>query len=250
MTTTYITNGTLIDGNGGEPVANAAILIEDNLITAVGPAAQVAKPQGEFIEIDAQGGYILPGLIDAHVHVTLEGVNIARDLQTPFSMRFYNSVTYMKRTLEAGITSVRDAGGADAGLKQAVETGVIVGPRIQISVTILSTTGGHGDGWMLSGGEYDMFPAYPGYPSGICDGVDEVRKKVREVLRAGAEVVKICSTGGVLSPTDHPEFTQFSPAELEVIVQEAAFPSRHQGHVPCAGARGHQECGASRHSFD
>ncbi|MBZ0278318.1 MAG: amidohydrolase family protein, partial [Anaerolineae bacterium] len=118
---------------------------------------------------------------------------------------------------------VRDAVGADLGVKQAVEQGLILGPRMQISISVLGITGGHTDGWMPSGAAYNLFPAYPGNPDGICDGVEEVRKKVREVLRAGAEVVKICSTGGVLSPTDHPEFTQFSPEELAVIVQEARY---------------------------
>jgi len=88
---------------------------------------------------------------------------------------------------------------------------------------VLTTTGGHGDGWMLSGMEYDLFMSYPGFPECRVDGVEDCRRKVREVLRAGADVIKICSTGGVLSPTDHPEFTQFSPEELEVIVREAAY---------------------------
>jgi imidazolonepropionase-like amidohydrolase len=102
-----------------------------------------------------------------------------------------------------------------------VEQGLIVGPRLQISITALSTTGGHGDSWMPSGVSLDV--AYPGCPSGICDGVEQVRQKVREVLRAGAEVVKVCTTGGVLSPTDHPEATQFTVEELQVMVQEATF---------------------------
>ena len=129
----------------------------------------------------------------------------------------------MRRTLEAGITSVRDAAGADAGMKQAVEAGVVPGPRMQISIAGLTITGGHVDYWMRSGNEFHLLPAYPGFPDGRCDGVDGVRQKVREVLRAGAEVIKICATGGVLSPTDHPEFTQFSPEELDVIVREAAY---------------------------
>src|SRR6185436_2037361 len=83
--------------------------------------------------------------------------------------------------------------------------------------------GGHVDFWMRSGNEFHLLPAYPGFPDGRCDGVDGVRKKVREVLRAGADVIKICATGGILSPTDHPEFTQFSPEELDVIVREAAY---------------------------
>lgn len=224
MTYTIIRNGTLLDGNGGTPLAGAALLIEDEKVLAVGPAANLAAPAGAAVtEVDAGGGYILPGFIDTHVHLMLEGVNLLKDMMAPFSLRFYNSVHYMRRTIDAGITSVRDAGGADAGTKQAVESGLVVGPRMQISVQILSITGGHGDGWMPSGTVFDLIPAYPGMPYPIADGVDGVRLKVREVLRAGAEIVKICSTGGVLSPTDHPEFTQFSPEELDVIVREAAY---------------------------
>ena len=218
-----IRNGTLIDGTGAAPLTDAAVLVKDNRIQAVGKANSIRLPDAQTTEIDAKGGFILPGMIDTHVHVMLEGVNIIRDMMTPFSMRFYNSVTYLKNTIEAGITSVRDAGGADAGTKQAVESGVILGPRLQISISVLTTTGGHGDGWMLSGMEYDLFMAYPGFPECRVDGVDDCRRKVREVLRAGADVIKICSTGGVLSPTDHPEFTQFSPEELEVIVREASY---------------------------
>ncbi len=223
MATTLIRNGTLIDGTGSAPIPNAAVIIEDNRIVAAGPAGSATPVGGSVTSIDARGGFILPGLIDTHVHLTLEGVNIARDMMTPFSMRFFKAVVNARRTLDAGITSVRDAGGADAGLKQAIETGVIDGPRLQISTAVLSITGGHVDGWMRSGNEFNILPPYPGMPDGRCDGIDGVRLKVREVLRAGADIVKICATGGVLSPTDHPEFTQFSPEELDVIVREAAY---------------------------
>jgi imidazolonepropionase-like amidohydrolase len=223
MAFTLIRNGTLIDGRGGAPLPCAGVLIKDDHIQAVGRASDLRLPKGSLTRIDASGAFVLPGFIDAHVHLTLQGVNIARDMAMPFSLRFYNSVEHMRRTLEAGVTSVRDAGGADAGMKQAVEDGVVLGPRIQISITPLSITGGHGDSWMRSGNEFHLFPTHPGLPDGRCDGLDGVRLKVREVLRAGAEVIKICATGGVVSPTDHPAFTQFSPEELEVIVREAAY---------------------------
>lgn len=223
MQNILIYNGTIIDGNGGPPVRDGAVLIENNRIKSVTPSADMRQADSDIKKIDAGGGTILPGFIDTHVHVMLEGVNIARDLATPFSQRFFNSVKFMRRTVEAGITSVRDAGGADAGVKAAVESGIVLGPRLQISIAVLTITGGHADGWMRSGGEFNLFPPYPGFPDGRCDGLDGVRSKVREVLRAGADVIKVCSTGGVLSPTDHPEFTQFSPEELEIIVQEAAF---------------------------
>jgi imidazolonepropionase-like amidohydrolase len=223
MTYTLIRNGALIDGAGNSALPEAAVLIEDNRIRAAGPASRLPLPDADILDIDAHGGVILPGLIDAHVHLMFEGINIARDMAMPFSLRFYNALQHMRRTVEAGITTVRDAGGADAGVKQAVEQGIVLGPRMQISVTALTITGGHGDGWMLSGNQFQIFPAYPGSPDNRCDGVAGVRQKVREVLRAGAEVIKICATGGVLSPTDHPEFTQFSPEELDVIVREAAY---------------------------
>ena len=235
MKRTLVRNGTLIDGNGGPLRKNASVLIEDNRIVQVGDADSIAQPGGEVQVIDAQGGYILPGFVDCHVHLALENLTIERVLSTPLSFTLFQSIDHMRRTLEAGVTSVRDAGGADQGLQQAVEEGLVAGPRMQITITILSITGGHLDYFMPSGNEYNLFPAYPGRPAGICDGVEEVRKKVRELLRAGAEVIKVCTTGGTMSPRDHPTFTQFSPAELSVMVEEAAF---HGGKKVMAHAQG------------
>ena len=237
MTQSLIFNGTLIDGRGGPPIADGAVLVEEGRIVAAGARASVtARP--DATAIDARGGWILPGLIDTHVHVMLEGLNIPRMLTTPFSYNFYKALSHMRRTIDAGITTVRDAGGADLGLKQAQADGLIVGPRMQISVTALSITGGHGDGWMPSGFSLDLFPPYPGMPDNKCDGVEEVRRKVREVLRAGAEVIKVCSTGGVLSPTDHPEFTQFTEEELRVMVQEGAYRRGIKVMAHAQGAEG------------
>ena len=238
MATTLIRNATLIDGTGRPPVVNAAILIKDNQIDSVGPAGEIKLPDSEMIELDAGGGFVLPGFFDTHVHLLFEGFNMVRDMQEPFSARFYKSVNYMRRTIEAGVTSVRDAGGADAGVKKSVDSGEIVGPRMQISISVLTITGGHGDGWMLSGNEWELFPGYPGYPHGLVDGEEHVRRKVREVLRAGAEVIKICATGGVLSPTDHPEFIQFSPEELRIIVEEAKFRRGVKVMAHAQGAEG------------
>lgn len=220
---THIFNGTLIDGNGGNPVKNTDVVIQDNRIVQVGTNAAPPADAQNVTKIDAQGGYIMPGMIDTHVHLMINLRSSEQMLNTPFSFGFYESVQNMQQTLDAGITTVRDAGGADLGLKQAVESGVVPGPRVQISISVLSITGGHTDFRRNSGIVVNLLPLHPGVPSGICDGVEEVRKKVREVLRAGAEIIKICSTGGVMSPTDHPEFIQFSPEELDVIVQEAAY---------------------------
>jgi imidazolonepropionase-like amidohydrolase len=238
MALTLVRNGALIDGNGGPPVPNAAVLIDDNRIRFAGPEQAAPLPDRPLTRLDARGGTILPGLIDTHVHLMISRIDTLRGLTSPFSLPFYEAIDNMRRTLDAGFTSVRDAGGADLGLKQAVEQGLLPGPRMQLSITALSITRGHGDGWVPSGGDIALMAAHPGRPDGICDGVDGVRLKVREVLRAGAEVVNICATGGVLSPTDHPEFVQFSPAELEAIVQEAAFRRGVKVMAHAQGAEG------------
>jgi imidazolonepropionase-like amidohydrolase len=231
----YIHNGTLLDCTGASPLANWAVLLEDNKIKEVGEKGKFQVPQNELEEIDAQGGTIMPGFIDTHVHLNGELFNLEEWVSRPFSYTFYQTIDFMRRTLMAGVTSVRDAGGVDYGMKKAVEDGLIVGPRMQISITLLSTTGGHNDNWLRSGIDPNLFTGYQGCPDGRCDGVEEVRKKVREVLRAGADIIKICSTGGVMSPTDKPEYTQFSPEELAVIVQEAAY---HGGKKVMAHAQG------------
>lgn len=241
MSYIHIHNGTLIDGNGGEPLRNANILIKDNRIVEIGKTLNrttISSDVESITRIDAQGGYILPGLIDTHVHMMFEIAPLEQRVSTPFSLNFFKSTQHMRRTLDAGITTVRDAGGADFGVKQAIEQGIVDGPRMQISISVLGITGGHTDNWNPSGISTPLFPEYPGNPNGICDGVEEVRKKVREILRAGAEVIKVCSTGGVLSPTDHPEFTQFTEEELRVMVQEGEFRRGVKVMAHAQGAEG------------
>jgi len=220
MPYTLVHNGTLIDGSGRAPVPDAALLLDGKVIKDVGRLADLRQPEGEITTLDAQGGWILPGFIDAHVHIMFEGHDMVQAVSRPFALKYYLAIDHMRRTIEAGVTSVRDAGGAELGVKQAVEQGLILGPRLQISVNALSITGGHGDDWLPGGGSH-FTPEGPGVPDGICDGVPGALKKVREVLRAGADIVKIHATGGVLSPTDRPDFVQFSPEELNAIVQEA-----------------------------
>ncbi|WP_313891073.1 amidohydrolase family protein [Psychrobacillus sp.] len=224
MSITIIKNGTLIDGQGGEPVAGGAVAYDGSKIVFVGLQKELPSFDGEIAEIDAEEGFILPGFIDSHVHVMMEYGPIESTLSTPFSYNFYKSISYLKDTLYAGVTTVRDCAGADLGLKKAIEDGLVEGPRLQVSIMALTTTGGHGDSYTTSGQYVGLMQnPYPGMPNGVCDGVEEVRKKVREMLRAGADVIKVHATGGVLSPTDHPEFTQFSIEELKVMVEEAKF---------------------------
>ena len=221
MSYTLINNGTLINGTGRTPIENAAVLIEDNLIIAAGPEESVKIPDSNVNTVDAKGCFILPGFVDAHVHLMTDDFGREETIYTPLSLYFYNAIERMQRTLNAGVTTVRDAGLADVGIKLAVEKGIIIGPRIQISIAPLSITGGHFD-FMLNSG-FDIKPMYPGYPDGIADGPEEVRKAVRKIMRAGAEVIKVMVTGGIISANDHPEYPQFTPQELEVIVQEAGY---------------------------
>ncbi|WP_430786533.1 amidohydrolase family protein [Virgibacillus flavescens] len=238
MTTLLIKNGLLIDGNGGDPQIGSVVVVESNRITFVGSEENYPMT-GEEKVVDAAGGAILPGFIDTHVHVMMEFSPIAERLATPFSLMYYKAAKYLESTLHAGITSVRDALGADLGIKKAVEDGLIAGPRLQLSINALTITGGHGDGYTISGNTTDLLPSdYPGMPNGRCDGVEEVRKKTREMLRAGAEVIKVHATGGVLSATDHPEFTQFSLEELKTIVEEGHFRKGVKVMAHAQGAEG------------
>ncbi|GEK58410.1 amidohydrolase family protein [Marinococcus halophilus] len=238
MENTLIKNGTLIDGKGNDPITNASVLIQDDKIQAIGPEAELKAADNTSV-IDAEGKYVLPGFIDTHVHMMLEMKSMQKTLTTPFSYRFYESVHYLERTIQTGITSVRDAGFADAGLKQAVNDELVKGPRMQISINPLTITGGHGDHWMRSGVDaYLTGVDHPGMPNGVCDGTEEVRKTVRKMLRAGADVIKVHATGGVTSPTDHPEFTQFTQEELEVMVEEASFRKGKKVMAHAQGSEG------------
>ncbi|MUK90539.1 amidohydrolase family protein [Ornithinibacillus sp. L9] len=238
MVKQLIKNGLVVDGNGGEPKKDHVVVTENDQIVYVGPESGYSVT-GKEIVVDAADGTILPGMIDTHVHMMLEYSPVSQRLETPFSFMYYQAAEYLKNTLQAGVTSVRDALGTDLGVKKAVEEGLIPGPRLQLSINALTITGGHGDGYQVSGNELDLMPSgYPGMPSGKCDGVAEVRKKTREMLRAGAEVIKVHATGGVLSATDHPEFTQFSLDELKAIVEEGRFRKGVKVMAHAQGAEG------------
>ena len=204
----------IFDGTGADPY-RADVAIEDERIVAVGPGLD-----GDAV-VDLTDKTLLPGFFDTHTHVTLSHADLWRLVQRPFSYQFYEAARNLERTLAIGITTVRDAGGADLGIQQAIKDGLIAGPRTQISLAMLSQTGGHADDWMPSGSFLEFFGPHPGRPSGIVDGPDEMRRKVRELVRAGADVIKVATSGGVLSTRDDPRHAHFRPAELEVLVEEA-----------------------------
>ncbi len=217
MTRIVFHGGKVFDGTGAA-LADADVMIEDGRVIEVG--SQLDGDDG----VECTGKAILPGLFDTHVHLIsrYEDFDEVRVMHEPFSAPFFRVTENLRRTLACGITTVRDAAGADAGLRLAVDEGSLVGPRMQISVTMLSMTGGHNDPWLPSGGTGPWGQPYPGMPSGVCDGVDGVAAKVREVIRAGADVIKIASSGGFLSPDDDPTQPNFSEAEVEAIVRTAA----------------------------
>src|SRR6266516_7565130 len=216
-----ITNGAIIDGRGGDPQVGT-LLVENEHIIALGRKDQVAIPR-DAIVIDAMGGSILPGLIDCHVHFMLEYPDIMRELTTSPSLRLLLGIPRMQATLEAGITTVRDAGGTPAGLKKAVERGIISGPRMQVAVSVISQTGGHGDGFFPCCIDIGLFGIqFYDVPNGVADGIEEVRKTTREILRAGADWIKLATTGGVLSVSDTPTSSQLTIDEIATAVYEAA----------------------------
>jgi len=216
--TTAILGATLIDGTGAGPVRDVAIIVEGDRIVRVGPG--IDPPRGAQV-IDAAGRTAMPGMIDCHVHMLFHPASLQERLLTPPSLQLFYGARNARETLDAGVTTVRDAGMTPQGFKMAIERGLIPGPRMRIAVAILSQSGGHGDSMMPSGVRTRMF-AGPETPNNVVDGPDEVRKAVRELLRAGADFIKLCSTGGVLSPADEPGHSQFSPEEIEVMVREAA----------------------------
>ncbi len=217
-----ITNGTLIDGQGGDPQTGMTVVIDGAYISALGRQGQVHVPR-EATVIDANGGSILPGLIDTHVHFTMEYPDVLRGLLTPPSLRLLQAIPRMRATLEAGVTTVRDAAGSPAGLKMAVEAGIIAGPRMQVAITLISQTGGHGDGFYPCCVDIGFFGgSFTDIPNGVADGVEEIRKTVREVLRAGADWIKLATTGGVLSTSDAPTSSQLTVEEIATAVYEAA----------------------------
>ena len=217
---TVFTGGLLFDGTGADP-APADVVVSDGRIVDVGTGLD-----GDT-QVDCTGRTLLPGLFDCHVHLTLNGIGLLGALQKPFSYQFYEAAVNLRRTLEAGITTVRDAAGADLGIKQAVEDGLLTGPRVQISIGLITQTGGHGDPWMPSGQCAGLAVPHPGRPPALADGPDEMRRTARTLLRAGADVLKVCTTGGVLSPRDDPRHSQFTSEELDILVTEATAQGRY-----------------------
>jgi imidazolonepropionase-like amidohydrolase len=208
--------GTLIDGTGVDPIRDAILTIEGNTIVAINRGVEPAR---DTEVIDAEHLTVMPGLIDSHVHLGSSTWSVQERLLMPHSLTIAHALNHARITLEAGFTTVRDAGGTPRGVKMAIEQGLFPGPRLRIAVAALSQTGGHGDSMMPNGAS--IRPTNSEMPSTVVDGVEEVRRATREVLRAGADQIKVHTSGGVMSPNDEPTATGFSPEEIAAIVYEA-----------------------------
>lgn len=215
-----VRNARLFDSPAGVFRPGMTIVIEGERIAAVTQEPIVVDDAARTI--DADGRAVLPGLIDAHVHVVATSHDLAGLALQPASLVTAQSSQLMAAMLRRGFTTVRDAAGADHGLRSAVERSLFEGPRLFIAGQPISQTGGHAD-MRPQGVRGEMFCACagPGLAGAIADGVGEVRRAVREQVRQGANHIKIMAGGGVSSPTDPIDGTQFSVEELRAAVEEA-----------------------------
>jgi imidazolonepropionase-like amidohydrolase len=219
--------GTLLDGTDGPAVREAVILVEGERIKAVG--SRLAIPDGARV-LDLSGFTVLPGFIDAHTHLTAALVGEpgwdsapARDTLADYALR---AAFHARQALEAGYTSAREvgaAGFADVALRNAINLGRVPGPRLQVAAHAIGITGGHCD---TSGFAPGLFGHEPGIAEGIANGPEEIRAAVRYQVKYGADVIKICATGGVISVGDTAGAQQYDRAELEAAVQAAHMLER------------------------
>jgi imidazolonepropionase-like amidohydrolase len=220
MTRVVVRNARLFDSHAGTLRPGTTIVVQGERIAAV---TQEPIPVDDVQrDIDAGGRAVLPGLIDAHVHVVATSHDLAGLALQPASLVTAQSSQLLRAMLQRGFTTVRDAGGADHGLREAVASGLFEGPRLYVAGQPISQTGGHAD-MRPKGVRGPMFCACAGLglTGVIADGVAEVRRAVREQVRQGADHIKIMAGGGVSSPTDPIDGTQFSVDELRAAVEEA-----------------------------
>ena len=213
---TIVRAGKLLDVRTGKTLTNQAIVIEDGKIVSVGPDSGAAA-DGNVKVIDLSGKTVLPGLIDAHTHITFDPKFGYDRLAISVPREALIGAKNARVTLLAGFTTIRNVGAtefADIALRDAINAGDVPGPRIDASGPALSITGGHCDDNLLP---YEWHAT----EAGVADGVENVQHKVREIIKYGADVIKICATGGVLSLGDNPQHSQYTQEELSAIVADA-----------------------------
>jgi imidazolonepropionase-like amidohydrolase len=209
--------GRVLDADAGTLLEGVEVLVEENRISQVSPESIKAKGAER---IDLAGRTLMPGLVDAHVHVVATLVNLENNAALPSSLVALRSAGIMRDMLMRGFTTLRDLAGADLGLRLAVEEGTIEAPRLVICGKALSQTVGHGDYRQRS----DNRPMHDGSLGSLgilVDGVDNVRRATREQIKNGAQFIKIMANGGVASPNDPIDVLQYSREEILAIVEEA-----------------------------
>jgi imidazolonepropionase-like amidohydrolase len=213
----------LIDGTGAGMISNGVVVVTDNMITAVGSGSSVRIPENARV-IDLGDVTLLPGFIDAHTHLVGRVLGDPAGDNAPVrdfeSFAAILSVEHARATLMAGFTSVRNVGASgkfdDMALRQAIDEGWTPGPRMMTAGHALGIRGGHCDENGFRPGLFD-----PGIEEGVADGPDQIRAAVRYQIKYGADVIKTCATGGVLSEGDAVGATQYSLEELKALVDEA-----------------------------
>jgi len=230
--------GTLLDGTGAGPVAGATIVVRDQRIEAVATRSNGDWPSDAEI-IDVSGKTVLPGLIDCHDHMAMHGYDLARrwGIDEPQSTRALRTAKVLQDTLAAGYTAIRDAAGLDTGFKRAIDEGLIRGPRLVLSLCIVSPIGGIGDRVSPSGFSCCV-PNDPLLPDSVVNSLADVRPVVRGIVRAGADVIKCATTGGASSRPGHgPLDSAFNLDEMQALTDEAhALDRRVMCHA--LGGRG------------
>ena len=218
MTLKLIKNARIVDGSIAEPTEPLNILIENDRICEV--SADATSPDAEVM--DVRGKTVMPGLIDCHVHVIATTTNLGKNADLPNSLVALRSAKIMERMLMRGFTTVRDLGGADYGLVEAVDQDGLPAPRLVICGKALSQTGGHTDyRGRHSLRSVDYYRDQIGSLGVVVNGVDEVRRAAREQIKGGADFIKVMANGGVSSPTDPIAILAFSTEELKAAVEEA-----------------------------
>ena len=218
---TVLTNAFLIDCVGKEPIDGAAVVVEDDRIKDVIRSGKVGPLKSRVETLDLKGRTLMPGLTDAHVHVcAVEGNTAEQHRVNPPSLIAAKALRRIEQALMQGFTTVRDAGGADYGFREAVDSGLYPGPRMLVSGRVLSQTGGHGDKRRRAE-TIDPVDCCLGMVGVIADGPDEVRRAAREQLRRDVDQVKVMASGGAMSPSDELDTTQYTVEEMRAAVEEA-----------------------------
>ncbi|MCU1405716.1 MAG: amidohydrolase [Glaciihabitans sp.] len=227
-----LTGVRIIDGSGRAPIADGVLVVDKaGIIVFAGPAAE-APAVNPAEAVDLAGRTLLPGFIDSHVHFGMASANGPfHAVKSDPALIAFEAAERMRITLDAGVTTARDLGGISAGYRAAIDRGLITGPRLKVAVKVISHTGGHAD-YHLDGGE--LHTHLEGWGE-LADSVDEIRRAARRIIRSGADVIKICTTGGMGSPHDSPDDEGLRIDEVRAIVDEL---ERHGGKPLAAHAQG------------